>query len=90
MAPISKIDMIMRMMKFSKTTGPMSLDVVGECYEKLKISVAFSFLYIMFPLMQPSLLFMGLLRVVLWVQFIEEMLIAGVYYVINTLARQGF
>ena len=74
-APISKTDMIMRMMKLSKTTAPMSLDVVGECYEKLKISVAFSFLYIMFPLMQSSLLFIGLLRVVLWCSSLERCLL---------------
>ena len=62
--PIKENDMIMHTLKFSKTTAPMSLGVVGECFGELKIFVAFSFLFLMSPLMWLSSLSMGLLGVV--------------------------
>ena len=50
----------------------MSLGVVDERYEELKIYVAFSFPYVMFILIQSNLLFMGLLVDVRWCSTLER------------------
>ena len=68
----------------------ISLGVVGVCYVELKIFAASFFLFLMFPLIWLSLPSMGLLEVVHWFNSLRDMLIEGVYSVIDTLARQGF
>ena len=67
----------------------MSLGVVGVCYGKLKISAASFFLFLNISSDMAELTIYGPSRGCALVQFIGDMLIEGVYSIIDTFARQG-
>ena len=90
MSPINKNDMIMHSMKFSKTTAP---DVIGRGGHMLRRIEDFCGVFLSLcdvGLDVVELTIYGPTRACALVQFIEEMFIEGVYFVIDTLARQGF
>ena len=89
-APMSQNDMIMHTIKFSKTTAPHVIGRGGRMLRRIE-----DFCGVFLSLHDVSsdvveLAVYGPSRGCALVQFIGEMLIEGVYSVIDTLARQGF
>ena len=88
--PMNENDMIMHTLKFSKTTAPHVIGCGGRMLRQIE-----NFCGIFLSLFDVScdvveLTIYGPSRGCALVQFISEMLIEGIYSIMDTLARQGF
>ena len=90
MTPLHKNDMIMHSMKFSKTTAPHVIGRGGQMLRRIEdfCGVFLSLCDVASDVVELTIY--GPARACALVHFIGEMLIEGVYSVIDTLARQGF
>ena len=89
-APINKNDMIMYSIKFSKTIAPHVIGRGGQMLRRIEDFCGdfLSLLDVASDMVELTIY--GSSRVGTLVQFIGDMLLEGVYSVIDTLARQGF
>ena len=90
MTPFNKNDTIMHSMKFSKTTAPHIIGRGGQMLQRIEdfCGGVFSLCDVASDVVELTIY--GPTRACALVHFIGELLIEGVYSVINTLARQGF